>query len=62
MPHSKSIGRGLFELRIRGKKEIRIIYCYHRNEIVLLKAFIKKTQKIPKRFLTQAKERQSSLD
>ena len=28
MPHSKALGNGLYELRIRGKEELRIFYCY----------------------------------
>ncbi len=45
MPHSKSMAVGIFELRVRGKKEIRILYCFHKHKIFLLHGFIKKTQK-----------------
>ncbi|MBT3864973.1 type II toxin-antitoxin system RelE/ParE family toxin [Candidatus Peregrinibacteria bacterium] len=62
MPHSKKIDDKLFELRIRGKKEVRIIYCFYRNTIILLHAFVKKTQKIPKRSILVAKNRLNSLD
>lgn len=62
MPHSKKIDTNLFELRVRGKKEVRIIYCFYKNTIVLLHAFIKKTQKIPKREIILAKNRQNTLD
>lgn len=49
MPYSKSLKGGLFELRIVGNKHIRIIYCFHDGKIYLLNAFMKKTNKIPKK-------------
>lgn len=62
MPHSKKIETHLYELRIRGTKEVRIIYCFHKNAIILLHAFIKKTQKLPQRTIELAKNRLNSLD
>lgn len=61
MPYSKSLGGGLFELRISGKISIRIIYCFHKNYAVLLHAFIKKQDQIPKKELDLAKKRQNML-
>lgn len=61
MPYSKSLSDGLFELRISGKVSIRIIYCFHQNYVILLNAFTKKTNKIPKRELDLAKRRQEML-
>ena len=61
MPFSKSLGGGLFELRISGKIPIRIIYCFHQNCAILLHIFTKKTNKIPKRELDLAKRRQESI-
>ncbi|QQR64842.1 type II toxin-antitoxin system RelE/ParE family toxin [Candidatus Kaiserbacteria bacterium] len=55
MPHSKYLENGLLELRIRGKREIRILYCFHKNSAFLLHAFIKKTQKTPEKELTAAR-------
>ncbi|MFA6515141.1 MAG: type II toxin-antitoxin system RelE/ParE family toxin [Candidatus Paceibacterota bacterium] len=49
MPYSKSLHGGLFELRIKGNKQVRIIYCFYKGKIYLLNAFIKKTNKIPKK-------------
>jgi phage-related protein len=49
MPFSKSLHGGLFELRITGTKHIRIIYCFHKDIIYLLHAFVKKVNKIPKK-------------
>lgn len=62
IPHSKKISENIFELRIRGKTEVRILYSFHKKIIILLSAFIKKTQKIPKQHLKLAKNRLKSLD
>ncbi|MBI3305878.1 type II toxin-antitoxin system RelE/ParE family toxin [Candidatus Nomurabacteria bacterium] len=61
MPYSKSLGGGLFELRVSGKISIRIIYCFHENCAILLHAFAKKTDKIAKKELDLAKKRQTSI-
>ena len=47
MPHSRHMAGGLLELRVRGTREVRIFYCFHKHKTVLLHAFIKKTQKSP---------------
>ena len=47
MPYSKQISRGLFELRIRGVQEIRVLYTFHRQKVFIVHAFTKKSQKIP---------------
>jgi len=39
MPHAKKLTSGLYELRIRGKQEIRIIYSFVKDNIYLLHAF-----------------------
>jgi len=62
MPHSKKIDNDLFELRICGKKEIRIIYCFCNDTIILLHAFVKKTQKLSKKDVFLAKCRLKSID
>ena len=33
MPHSRGMGQGLFELRIRVEQEIRIFYCLHNQKL-----------------------------
>jgi len=54
-PLSKSIGNGLFELRV---KSIRIFYCFKPGGvIVLLHGFMKKSQKTPRRELEIALKR-----
>lgn len=62
MPHSKKIEDGLFGLRIRGKQEIRIFYCFRKNSIILLHSFIKKTQKIPEKEIRIALQAKGALD
>lgn len=62
LPHSKPLGSGLYELRIRGKEELRIIYCFGRKKTTyLLHGFKKQTQDIPKRELDLAMYRMKSL-
>ncbi len=62
MPHSKKIAADLYELRARGKTEVRIIYAFRKSTIILLHAFKKEGQKIPMRELKNAKNRLAFLD
>ena len=59
LPHSKSFGEGLFELRPRGKSGIgRAFYCFMLGQrVIVLHAFIKKTQQTPERELKMARKR-----
>jgi len=57
MPYSKSLHDGLFELRVMGNKQIRIIYCFYKGTIYLLNIFNKKTNKIPKKEIGLALQR-----
>lgn len=62
MPHSKALGSGLYELRIRGKVEIRIFYCFKQQRtIYLLHGFKKKTQMTPKKELDLGLKRMRGL-
>lgn len=47
LPDSKNIQKGLDELRIRGKKQIRILYTFKNKRYYLLHAFSKKSNKTP---------------
>jgi hypothetical protein len=47
MPYSKQIGNNMYELRIKGKKQVRLIYTFKNNKALVFYGFIKKTQKIP---------------
>ena len=58
-PLSKSLGGGLFELRV---KSTRIFYCFKPGGvIVLLHGFIKKSQKTPRRELQIAMTRMEEV-
>ncbi len=59
MPHSKALGKGLFELRPKGKEGIgRTFYCYLIGQrIIILHAFIKKTQETPENEIKVARKR-----
>ncbi|WP_203143280.1 type II toxin-antitoxin system RelE/ParE family toxin [Marinobacter mangrovi] len=58
-PHTKAMGGGLFEIRTKAKEGIgRGFYCYMEGEAVMvLHAFVKKTQKTPLKELRLARER-----
>ncbi|MEI7463404.1 MAG: type II toxin-antitoxin system RelE/ParE family toxin [Candidatus Taylorbacteria bacterium] len=46
MPDSKSLGKGLFELRTQGKIRVRILYMFHKNKAYVIHGFVKKAWKI----------------
>ncbi|MFO1225448.1 type II toxin-antitoxin system RelE/ParE family toxin [Roseateles sp.] len=58
-PHTKAMGNGLFELRLKGAEGIaRVFYCaVVERRIVMLHSFVKKTQKTPLRELEVAASR-----
>lgn len=62
MPHSKKIVNHLFELRVRGKQEVRILYTFHNGCVVLLHGFVKKSQKIATKELKVAYQKLRTLD
>jgi phage-related protein len=59
MPHSRSLGSGLFELRPRGREgDARAFYCFAvGRRVVVLHAFIKKSQATPLGALALARRR-----
>ena len=59
MPHSRAMGGGLFELRPRGREGIgRAFYCFVvAQRVVILHAFVKKTQEAPEQELRIARRR-----
>ena len=61
LPHSRHMSDGLLELRVRGKREIRIFYCFYKNRAVLLHAFIKKTEQTPTKELQRANVAKDAL-
>ena len=77
MPHTRALGDGLFELRLRAREGTgRVFFCTitsqvssigpQRNtgvnrKIVMLHCFVKKSQKTPKRELDTARIRRSEF-
>lgn len=61
MPHSRYMSDGLLELRIRGTREVRIFYCFHKKQAILLHACIKKTQKTLDKELARALDAKARL-
>ena len=63
LPHSRAFGDGLFELRTRGRSGIgRAFYCFMLGRrVVVLHAFIKKSQETPDRELRLARKRLKEL-
>jgi phage-related protein len=59
MPHTRAMGDGLFELRIRAAEGIgRLLYCTVVNRrVVFLHQFVKKTDKTPLKELAVARRR-----
>lgn len=63
LPHSRAFGDGLFELRPRGRSGIaRAFYCFLVGKrVVVLHAFIKKTQQTPDREMKLARKRMKEV-
>ena len=63
LPHSRALGDGLFELRPRGRSGIRrAFYCFLLGKrVVVVHAFIKKTQQTPDKELKVARNRVKEL-
>jgi phage-related protein len=63
MPHTRAMGGGLFELRIKAAEGIaRVFYCtIVDRRIVFLHQFVKKTDKTPPRELQIARLRMKEI-
>jgi phage-related protein len=63
MPVCRSLGPGLYEIRsdITHGRITRVIFCVAGEQMVLLHAFIKKTQKTPKADLDLAMKRKKEI-
>jgi phage-related protein len=63
MPHTRAIGDGLFELRLKAGEGIaRVFYCTMvGNNIMMLHQFIKKTDKAPPREIDTARRRMKEV-
>jgi phage-related protein len=63
MPYSRAMGNGLFEIRPKGKDGIvRALYCFQTGErIIILHAFIKKSQATPRKEMVLALKRMKEV-
>jgi phage-related protein len=62
LPLVRPFGEGLWEIRSKlENRTARIVFCFAEGCLVLLHAFIKKTQKTPKKDLTLTKKRYKNL-
>ena len=63
MPHTRFIGKGLFELRVKSKEGIaRVFFCTETaKKIIMLHMFVKKSQKTPNKELKVAFERMKEV-
>jgi len=64
IPHTKAMGDGLFELRLKAGEGIaRVFYCSRiGRRIVKLHHFVKKTQKAPAKELLIARTRMKEIE
>lgn len=62
-PHTKAMGQGLFELRLKGSEGIaRVLYCTQvGRRIVVLHSFVKKSNRTPARELALAVNRMQEV-
>lgn len=63
MPHSRALGKGLFELRVKSKEGIgRVFFCTLANRrVMMLHAFVKKSPKTPPKDLKVARNRMKEV-
>jgi phage-related protein len=59
MPHTRALGKGLFELRLRSREGIgRVFFCTQSAQrVMMLHAFVKKSAKTPAKELKIARDR-----
>ncbi|MGP8264576.1 MAG: type II toxin-antitoxin system RelE/ParE family toxin [Beijerinckiaceae bacterium] len=63
LPLCRPLGKGLWEVRsdITDRRIARVLFCVHDGRMVLLHAFIKKTQKTPAADLELATKRRKEI-
>ncbi len=61
MPFSKKINKNIYELRIKSIQNVRIFYTFRYDEIFLLHAILKKTQRLSSKDLSLAINRERRL-
>lgn len=63
MPLCRALGEGLWEIRcdLPGGRTARVLFCAAAGHMVLLHAFVKKTQRAPSQDLALARKRMKEL-
>jgi phage-related protein len=63
MPHTRALGEGLFELRLKAAEGIARVFCCTRagRRIVMLHQFIKKSEKTPSKEIEIARKRMKEV-
>jgi phage-related protein len=63
MPHTRGLGKGLFELRLKSQEGIgRVFFCNQPGRrVMMLHAFVKKSAKTPAKELKLARERMKEV-
>jgi len=63
MPYCRALGEGLWEVRseISRGRIARVFFCLVRSEMILLHAFIKKSQRTPDAELKLARKRKKEI-
>jgi phage-related protein len=63
MPLCRALGKGLWEVRsdLTQGRIARVLFCIHDGQMVLLHAFIKKTQKTPEADLELVTRRKKEI-
>ena len=63
MPHTRAMGHGLFELRLKAAEGIaRVLYCtVVERRIIMLHQYVKKSEKTPRRELEIALKRMKEV-
>ena len=64
MPICGSLGSGIYEVRtsLSSRREVRVLFFLNADTIVLVHAFLKKTQKTPKSDLDLALSRKAEFE
>jgi phage-related protein len=64
MPLCRAMGAGLWEIRsdLASKRTARVLLCLHREHLVALHGFVKKTRTTPDEDLALARKRKKELE
>lgn len=58
MPHTRALGQGLYELRLKSKEGLRrVMFALFQQDIVMLHLFAKKTDQTPLKELALSRQR-----